>query len=126
MAQQGAQLTAEQQVIIDLQRGPEATRQQVLQVPQAHDALRGAHDALNQAARIALQDKGNKIKESEDKLRNVIFRQQFDLLGAKELKPDVFKGRATEAFKPWSRKLKAFCNSKRTGFRAALEWAEKQ
>ena len=65
------------------------------------------------------------IKESEDKLRNLIFRQQFDLLDSKELKPDNFKGRATEAFKPWSRKLKAFCNSKRTGFRAALEWAKR-
>ena len=32
----------------------------------------------------------------------------------------------TEAFKPWQKRMKAFCNSKRTGFRKALEWAEKQ
>ena len=56
----------------------------------------------------------------------MIFRQQFDLLVSKELKPDHFRGRATEPFKPWQRKLKAFCNSKRTSIRAALEWAETQ
>ena len=38
----------------------------------------------------------------------------------------MFKGRVTDAFKPWQKKMKAFCNSKRSGFRAALEWAERQ
>ena len=47
-------------------------------------------------------------------------------MDSKELKPDGFKGRASETFKPWAKKFKAFCNSKRSGFRAALEWAEKQ
>jgi hypothetical protein len=56
----------------------------------------------------------------------MLFKQQFDLLDSKELKPVGTCGRATETFKPWAKKFKAFCNSKRSGFRAALEWAETQ
>ena len=74
----------------------------------------------------ALADKDQKIHETETRLRNLLFKQQFDLLDSKEFKPDHFRGRASETFKPGERKFKAFCNSKRSGFRAALEWAEKQ
>ena len=56
----------------------------------------------------------------------MLFKQQFDLLDSKELKPDHFRGRASETFKPWARKFEAFYNSKRSGFREALEWAETQ
>ena len=56
----------------------------------------------------------------------MIFRQQFDLLDAKELKQVKSCGRAAEHFKPWQRKGTAFCQSRRTCFRAALEWAETQ
>ena len=81
---------------------------------------------LNFAAQQALADKDQKIHETETRLRSLLFRQQFDLLDLKELKPDHFRGRASETSKPWARKFKAFCNSKRSGFRVALEWAEKQ
>ena len=91
-----------------------------------HESLKAAHDALNIAAQGALADKEQKIQDAETRLRNLIFRQQFDLLDANELKTDKFRGLATEPFKPWQRKFKAFCNSKRWGFRAALEWAEKE
>ena len=117
MAQQN--FTAEQQAIIALQTEAAQTRDQLT-------ALRAAHDALNRAAQEALAEKDRKIQETESNLKNLIFRQQFDLLDSKEIKPDIFRGRATEAFKPWQRKMKAFCNSKRTGFRQALEWAETQ
>ena len=112
------QLTQEQQAIVALQQELETTKQQVIRVSNAHDTLRAAHDALNLAARNALEEKQQQIQQAEDRLKSLIFRQTFDLLDSKDLKPDKFKGRATEPFKP--------CNSKRTGFRAALEWAEKQ
>ena len=121
-----APMTPEQQAIVILQQELAQTRQVVDQVSAAHDSLRAAHDALNLAAQQAIAEKEQKIKETEDRLRTLIFRQQFDLLDSKELKPDHFRGRATDAFKPWQRKFQAFCNSKRTGFRAALEWAGKQ
>ena len=62
--------------------------------------MKAAHDALSIAAQGALADKEQKIQESETRLCNLIFRQQFDLLDAKELKPDKFRGRATGPFKP--------------------------
>ena len=119
-------LTPEQSAIMVLQQELMTTRQAVQAGAAAHDALKAAHDALNVAAQNALAEKDTQIKHCEERLRNLIFRQHFDLLDSKEIKPDHFRGRATEAFKPWQRKFKAFCNSKRTGFRGALEWAETQ
>ena len=46
----------------------------------------------------------------------MLFKQQFGLLDSKELKPDFFRGRASETFQPWARKFKAFCNCKCSGF----------
>ena len=119
-------LTAEQQAIMVLQHEVTQTRQAVTLQNTTLETLKAAHDALNIAAQNALAEKEQQIKNSEDRLRSLIFRQQFDLLDSKELKPDKFRGRATEAFKPWQKKLTAFCNSKRQGFRGALEWAAKQ
>ena len=42
------------------------------------------------------------------------------------MKPDRFSGQRNEAWKPWARKFKAYCNGKRQGFRSALEWSELQ
>ena len=57
----------------------------------------------------------------EVRLKNMMFKQQFDLLDSKELKPEHFRVRATETFMPWAKKFEAFCNSKRNGFSAAVE-----
>ena len=96
MAQPGAgsNLTAEQQAIVTLQAELAQTRTQVLRVSEAHDALKAAHDALNLAAQNALIEKEQKIRDTEDRLKALIFRQQFDLLDSKDLKPDAFRGRA--------------------------------
>ena len=72
------------------------------QLIDGQEALKAAHDALNIAAQGALVDKEQKINETETRLRNLIFWQQFDLLDAKELKPDKFRGRATEPLSPGS------------------------
>ena len=119
MAGNGA--TPEQQALIALQQEMAAVRGQIATVSQAYDQLKAAHDALNLAASTAIGQKTNELTAMEEKLRGLIFRQQFDLLDAKDLKPDAFRGRKTENFKPWAKKFKAYCNSKRTGFRQALE-----
>ena len=85
------QMTAEQQAIVALRDELAQTCQQVAQAATAHEALRSAHDALNVAAQNAFREKDRRISEVETILRNMIFKQQFDLLDAKELKPDVFK-----------------------------------
>ena len=114
-------MSPEAQALLVLQREMAETRAHVATLTSSYDALKGAHEALNLAAQQALAEEEQKILESEKRLRALIFRQQFDLLDSKELKPDGFRGRATETFKPWAKKFKAFCNSKRSGFRAALE-----
>ena len=125
MAQAGA-MTAEQAAIMALQGEVAQLRQSVQTSASAHDALRAAHEALNAAAQTALAQRDAQIRSTEERLRALIFRQSFDLLDAKDMKVDAFKGGQTEAFKPWQKKFKAWANAKRTGFRGALEWAERQ
>ena len=113
-----AAMSLEQQALVVLQQEIAQTRTHVAQLTDSYEVLKSAHDALNLAAQHALAEKEQKIQESENRFRGLIFRQQFD---SKEIKPDQFKGLASETFKPWQRKFKAFCKSKRTSFRAALE-----
>ena len=63
------------------------------------------------------RQRAEEIKASEDKLSRLLFNQKFDLLDMKAMQPEMFKGRRNDAFKPWARKLKAYCNAKRQGFR---------
>ena len=102
-----------QQAMLQMQGDLDATRAQVVIVTNAHDQLKAAHDALNLAAQTALAQKSAEIAATEEKLRGLIFRQQFDLLDAKDLKPDPYKGRRSESFKPWKKTFEAYCNSKR-------------
>ena len=119
-----AAMSPEAQALGVLRQEMAQTRVHVVQRTDSYEALKSVHDALNLAAQQALADKDQQIQLTESRPRGQIFRQQFDLLDSKEIKPDQFKGRTSETFKPWQRKFKAFCNSKRTGFRAALDWAE--
>ena len=115
-----AAMSPEAQALLVLQREMAETRAHVSTLTSSYEALKRAHDALNLAAQQALADKDQQIYESEARLKNMLFKQQFDLLDSKELKPDGFRGRATETFNPWAKKFKGFCHSKRSGFRAAL------
>ena len=87
-------------------------RNQIAQMASAHDALRQAHEALRQASEAALNARAAEIASSEAKLQKLLFSQKFDLLDMKTLQPDTFQGKHSEAYKPWSRKVKAFCNAK--------------
>ena len=109
-----------------MQSDLETTRQQVLTVTQAHETLLRAHEALNTAAQTEFLKKAKEIEDLEYKLKAFIFKQKVDLVDAKDIKPVAFGGKRGECFRPWARKLRAFCNAKSTGMRAALEWAEEQ
>ena len=104
----------------------ETTRAQVLMVTQAHEVLQRAHEALNNAMQLAMNEKTKMVEELEVKLKSLIFRQKVELVDAKDIRPGAFGGERTESFRPWACKLRAFCNAKSTGMRAALEWAEEQ
>ena len=119
-------MAAIDQAVLQLQGELAQTRAQLQRFAQAHDELRTAHEALRQAAENANSVRMAEIQASENKLKQLLFNQKFDLLDMKTLQPEAFHGKQTEAFKPWARRVKAFCNAKRPGFRAALEQAEKK
>ena len=115
-----------EQAVVQLQAELANTRTQMGTMAQQHDALSAAHMALRSETDALFRQKQMEIATSEQKLERLLFNQKFDLLDAKAMQPDNFKGRRTEAFKPWARKLRAYCNAKKGGFRKALEWAEEQ
>ena len=92
-----AAMSPEAQALGVLQQAMAETRAHVTNLTNSHEALKLAHDALNFAAQHALADKDQKIQETETRIRNLLFKQQFDLLDSKELKPDHFRGRASDS-----------------------------
>ena len=126
MAAMAQQMTAEQQALVALQQELETSRNQVLQVTQRLDALTASHQALNNEADRLFQQKTAEIHALEQRLSATLFTQKFDLLDLKTMMPEHFAGKRNEAWKPWQRKFKAYCNGKAQGFRSALEWAELQ
>ena len=50
----------------------------------------------------------------------------WQLVDFKTLTPEVFANKPDQSYKLWSKKVKAFTNAKLTGFRTALETAERE
>ena len=128
-----AQHTPEQQALVALQGELQQTRAQLVDfgarfdnLAAAHTGLQQAHDLLRYDSGNALTHRANEIKALETQLRGLLFKQQFDLLDLKNMRPEVFKGSRGETWRPWARKFKAYCNGKSEGFRKALDWAEKE
>ena len=93
--------------MIALQQEMEQTRTQMLGLgqrfdglAQAHTALQQAHDALSFHTGQAMAQRQQQIQEIEDKLKNTYFKQQFDLLDLKNMRPEVFKGNRGENWRP--------------------------
>ena len=79
------------------------------------DRLRKETDAARKAANARINETGQRSSHAEDKL---------DLVDIKTMQPQVFSGHASESYKPWAKKVKAFCNAPKPVFRKALDWAE--
>ena len=127
--------TAEQQALIALQNETNQTRAQLAvvstrfdQLSAAHTALQTAHDALHADASRVLQERADDIRGLEKSIANLLRRQKkdCDLLDLKAMKPATFGGARTDKWRPWARRIKAYCNAKEAGFRKAMEWAEKE
>ena len=48
------------------------------------------------------------------------------LINAKSMSPKVFHGKTEESYRTWAKKVRAFCNATRPGFKRFLIWCEKQ
>ena len=81
---------------------------------------------MNSEADWLFRVKADQIAALEQRLTATLSTQSFDLLDLKLMKPDRFSEQRNEAWKPWARNFKAYCNGKSQGFRSALEWAELQ
>ena len=51
--------------------------------------------------------------------------ERIDLIDIKAMSPTHFDGNKFGDFRPWGKRMKAFCNAKKRGFREALDMAEK-
>ena len=78
------------------------------------DKLRKETDAALKAANARINETGQRGTADE----------KLDLVDIKTMQPQVFSGHASESYKQWAKKVKAFCNARKPGFRKALDWAE--
>ena len=118
-----AQHTPEQQAMIALQNEMQQMRGQMNlvssrydQLNNAHSALQVAHDQLRDDASRVLSERAEEIKQLERSIGSLLRKQNCDLLDIGTLKPTEFKGERSEKWRPWARKLKAYCNAKQSGF----------
>ena len=103
-----AQGSPEQQALAALQQELAASRAQTLQLSQRFDALATTHQSLNSESDRLFREKSDQIAQLEQRLMATLFKQNFDLLDLKSMKPDRFSGQRNEGWKPWARKFKAY------------------
>ena len=80
-------------------------------------------ETLKTLTDTALQEANRKIHEMGQE-RQKTREDRWELVDIKALNVTSFGGKATDSWKHWSKRAKAFCNAKQEGFRIAMEWAE--
>ena len=127
------QQSQEAQALIALQAEMIQTRAQLAhvssrfdQMTAAHTALQAAHDRLREDAGRILGERANEIQQLERSIAGLVRKNKSDLLDLKAMQPSVFTGAKNERWRPWAKRIKAYCNAKHPGFKKALEWAEGQ
>ena len=58
------------------------------------------------------------------KTQNSGYSKPMQLMDAKAFTPTVFSGGHSEHFKPFAKRMRAYCNAQCNGFRKIMEWAE--
>ncbi len=114
-----AELQAMQGELVALRERLQLSEQHGVQLAESIDKLRSESDE-------ALRNAHNKIVEIEKSRRETDGRGEhgMQLVDVKTMQPIGFSGKFQESYKQWAKKVKAFCNARKPGFRQALEWAE--
>ena len=99
------ELAAARAQIVRLATDQQELRQQAMQAIAASEAR-----TTTAIAQLTARD-----ARSDDRLELVDF---------KVAAPENFHGKREESWKVWSRQFRTYCNVRKSGFRAALEWAE--
>ena len=105
--------------LVALRERLQLSEQHGVQLAESIDKLRSESDE-------ALRNAHNKIVEIEKSRRETDGRGEhgMQLVDVKTMQPIGFSGKFQESYKQWAKKVKAFCNARKPGFRQALEWAE--
>ena len=83
------------------------------------DAMKGEMEAAMGQARKQIADLENRGGGGRGG-----YEDRMDLIDIKSMQPQIFSGEVQESYKQAAKKIKAFCNARRPGFRQALDWAE--
>ena len=110
---------AEQQIRAELA----AVTQRLVLSEQQSVRLAEQMEKLTTDTDAALREANNKIVEL-DRHRGPKHEERMDLVDIKTMQPKVYSGKMEESYKAWAKKVKAFCNARKPGFRQALDWAE--
>ena len=87
---------------------------------QQNQRMAVALDETKTNSEAALMELNNKLVETKRGGRG----DKQRLINSRDMKCTIFTGK--EPYKPWAKRLKAYCNGLVNGFRQALDWAEKQ
>ncbi len=118
------QLTATQQRLI-------LAENHSLELAEELQKLRGETDSQLQKIRAETDTAFQHMKIRSDeamRLAGVYGKQNegVSLVDMKTMQPYTFSGKGHESYKCWAKKVKAFCNARKDGFRQALESVERE
>lgn len=95
-------------------------QQRIALSEQQNQKLAEALDESSKRTEAAVMELNSKLADARCSGRG----DKQRLINSRDMKCSIFTGK--EPYKPWAKKLKAYCNGLVSGFRQALEWAEKQ
>ena len=91
------------------------TEQQSGQLAENLEKLRQESDRAITAANVRIGELYNQRNEREERV---------DLIDIRSMDPGVFTGSEKESWRQSAKRIKAYCNVRTPGFRAALDFAE--
>lgn len=79
-------------------------------------------EKLRRESDRAIGEANNRINQLQGQRSD--HENRVDLIDIRNMDPGTFSGSERESWRQWSKRVKAYCNARTPGFRAALDWAE--
>ena len=117
------QLTATQQRVI-------LAESHASELAEELQKLRGETDVQLQKLRAETDTAFKQMNIRSDEAMRLagvyVKHEDVSLVDMKTMQPYTFAGKAAESYRCWAKKVKAFCNARKDGFRQALESVERE
>ena len=101
----------------------QTTQQRLVLSEQQNARLAESMDKMRNDMEAAMDQAQARIVELEQRMVGGKDRG-MELVDIRTMDPGVFGGGPNESWEIWSKKVKAYCNARVQGFRAALDWSE--